>query len=261
MAEFLPEISETLTKLPKGFAKRLLFAADEVVELSAEQLGKATCVGGSDNTTALIRAWDVAAEKFNSAIVWIHGPQPILLGTVDELAQRWERRPDGPALYDVQVSNGPNRITEKLDDIQAIKSVPRLEDLGSNLERLFSSWVDDFLSLRRERLEQYSVPATTIKPTSRHLARLWARDEVLRLLADKKRDEAIKLAAAYHLVTPVTGAVVLETQEQYQRAGLQPVDANSVPTIPEPEMWALMIVVGIVLTWAVYRRKLQCRTA
>lgn len=262
MAEFLPEISGVLTKLPKRFAERLLLAGDEVIELSAEQLRKAKCIGGSDNTAALLRAWDVAAEKYNSAIVWIHGPQPILLGTADELVQRWERRPDGPILYDVQAQHGPNRIIEKLDGIQAVESVPRLGNLGSDLERLFSSWVDAPLPLRRERLEQDCVP-TTIPgtPTSSHLARLWARDEVLRLLAEKKRDDAIKLAAAYHLVTPATGAVALETQQQYQQAGLQPVDANSVPTIPEPETWALMIVVGIVLTWAVYRRKSRCRTA
>lgn len=261
MSDCLPEIADAFLKLPQGIEFSLIFAGDEVVELSAEQLRKAKCIGGSDNTAALIRAWDVAAEKDNSAIVWIHGPQPILLGTADELVQRWERRPDGPVLYDLQAQHGPNRITEKLDGLQAVKSVPRLGNLGSDLERLFSSWVDAPLPLRRERLERTSVSVVGFKPTSSHLARLWARDEALRLLAERKRDDAIKLAAAYHLVTPVTGAVVLETQEQYQRAGLQPVNANSVPTIPEPETWVLMVVVGIVLIWAVYRRKSQCRTA
>ena len=51
--------------------------------------------------------------------------------------------------------------------------------------------------------------------TSDHLARLWANDEVARILAPRDaelEDEAIILAARYQLVTPVTGAVVLETE-------------------------------------------------
>ena len=65
-------------------------------------------------------------------------------------------------------------------------------------------------------------------------------------------DEAITLAARYQLVTPVTGAVVLETAEQYRASGLAPVDAGSVPTIPEPGMVALLIVAGGFLIWLMY---------
>ena len=42
--------------------------------------------------------------------------------------------------------------------------------------------------------------------------------------------------------TPVSGAVVLETKQQYDEAGLQPVPPGSVPTVPEPETWLLIIV-------------------
>ena len=42
--------------------------------------------------------------------------------------------------------------------------------------------------------------------------------------------------------------------EQYRAAGLQPVDAGSVPTIPEPEMVILLAVVGIFLSWLVFRK-------
>ena len=69
--------------------------------------------------------------------------------------------------------------------------------------------------------------------------------------------EAVELAALYQLVTPVSGAVVLETEEQYQRAGLKPVDAGTVPTIPEPEMIMLMAVVGAIFLWLFYRQKMM----
>ena len=38
--------------------------------------------------------------------------------------------------------------------------------------------------------------------------------------------DALALAMKYQLVTPISGAVVLETQAQYDAAGLQPVDSG-----------------------------------
>jgi hypothetical protein len=90
-------------------------------------------------------------------------------------------------------------------------------------------------------------PIGDARRTSDHLVRLWAAQEVERLLAVGKpeaRAEAVKLAAHHQIVTAVTGAVVLETQAQYDAAGLTPVDPASVPTIPEP---ATIILSAIVL--------------
>jgi hypothetical protein len=53
---------------------------------------------------------------------------------------------------------------------------------------------------------------------------------------------------------------VLETQQQYDAAGLQPVPEGTVPTIPEPEEWALMLVALGVLLY-MYRRRHEFFTA
>ena len=75
---------------------------------------------------------------------------------------------------------------------------------------------------------------------------LWAWSKVRGLLNESRRsgsqdyairDEATLFAANHHLVTPVSGAVVLETQAQYDRAGLVPEDKkhmHSVANTPEP---------------------------
>jgi hypothetical protein len=63
------------------------------------------------------------------------------------------------------------------------------------------------------------------------------------------------LAARHQLVTEVTGAVVLERQEQYAAAGLTPVESGSVPTVPEPETWALLAVAAGGLAVALRRRQ------
>ena len=73
--------------------------------------------------------------------------------------------------------------------------------------------------------------------------------------AASMRPEAIKLAAMYHIITPVSGAVVLETARQYQANSLTPVDRDSVPTIPEPEAWALLIIALLLIVWFILRHR------
>src|SRR5262249_47373668 len=107
------------------------------------------------------------------------------------------------------------------------------------------------------------VTSGSSKETSKHLARLWAFDEVTNLLRvgdSKNSDAARELASSYQIVTPLTGAVVLETREQYQRAGLEPVKSGSVPTIPEPEEWLLMLTALLILFWILFRRRFACGT-
>jgi hypothetical protein len=53
----------------------------------------------------------------------------------------------------------------------------------------------------------------------------------------------------------VSGAVVLESQAQYDAAGLQPVPEGTVPTIPEPEEWALIVVALLVIAYACLKRR------
>ena len=59
----------------------------------------------------------------------------------------------------------------------------------------------------------------------------------------------------YRLVTPVSGAVVLETKQQYEESGLTPASQATVPTVPEPHEWAMIIVALATLAWLVWRRQ------
>jgi len=62
----------------------------------------------------------------------------------------------------------------------------------------------------------------------------------------------VALAAKYQLVTPVSGAVVLETKQQYDESRLTPVSQATVPTVPEPHEWALILIACAVLIWLVW---------
>jgi hypothetical protein len=135
-----------------------------------------------------------------------------------------------------------------------VRSVERRGTVQQDLERLLHEWGRESSEtvLVRERVPVGKSDAVAGKRTSAHLARLWAAGEVLRLLESRNatdREQATKLAMRYQIVTPVSGAVVLETQEQYNQAGLQPASPATVPSIPEPEEWLLMFVVAAMLLW------------
>lgn len=274
MKEFGNDIQRALATLPPEVDLKLVLAeADGVdegsesqsltasgIEDSKAKLNYANFAGGANNAPALLKAWDLAAQKpGKNAIVWIHAPQLMELQSVHGLRQRWDR-PYGPLLYSIQAIQGSDEIDKNLDGIDEVRPVARMGTLGKDLERLFkqlTAQVNTFKFERTNRKIDCGFNTSEAVETSTHLARLWANDEVNRILAardESLREAAVTLAVRYQLVTPVSGAVVLENAEQYRAAGLEPVNAGSVPTIPEPEMVALMALVAIVLSFLVYRK-------
>jgi len=94
---------------------------------------------------------------------------------------------------------------------------------------------------------------------SDHIARLWASERVLELMRANPSGNcsaAVALATEYRLVTPVSGAVVLETKQQYDEASLTPVSQATVPTVPEPHEWALLLIACAGLLWWTWRNRI-----
>ena len=268
MEGFNEEIKTAIRSLPPEFDVKLVLADAEKdltasgIEDASSALDQAEFLGGADNVPALEKAWELAAETpGNNAIVWIHAPQLLQIRSAEGLAIQWEDGPYGPSLYSVQTKSGSDVILKTLDGINHVKAVPRMSNLDKDLKKLFERLTGQSSSLEfvrtSKRVEALPDPHEAIE-TSNHIARLWANDEVARILAardESLHEAATMLAVRYQLVTPVSGAVVLETAEQYQAAGLNPVDKGTVPTIPEPEMVALLAVVGVLLTWLIYRKR------
>jgi len=272
MRRWAPEIKQATTSLPENFDVKWVLADNDgssdgkdIAVLWPGQLDwelrAANFAGGADNERALLKAWDIAAgTPGNNAIVWIHSPQRLLFGSVEELRQRWERRPYGPTLYAVQTTIGPDEIERQLDGISEVKSVPRVDVLQTDLKNLFARLTGQSTTVelvRSSKKMDKQLDLSNAVETSDHLARLWANDEVTRIITpgdENLTDAARALAVRYQLVTPVSGAVVLETPEQYRANGLKPVDAGTVPTIPEPEIVALLLVASVFIVWLCYMK-------
>jgi hypothetical protein len=274
MAHEAGAVADAVAKLPQERELLLVFASDDLERaqvrkvtpaVAAQEIREHSFIGGHDNTAALAAALDAlaseSARQTERVLVWVHGPQPVLMATTDPIQQRLAREGGAGRWYDVQVTPGPNVVGPEIEASQAIETLSLRE-----VATLFDTWRAGASEMHivRERIAIEGVPTLLDdEQTSTHLARLWARDEVARLILAEPatRERAIALASEYQLVTPVTGAVVLETQQQYDEAGLTPVPPGTVPTIPEPEEWALIVVAIAILLFAYRRRAAQAMRA
>jgi hypothetical protein len=264
MREASGRIAKILSSVPAGMDINIVLSRDEGEPLThagsnngndaANLVTSFTYAGGKDNTSALARGMDLAFAQPDAVLLWVHGPQPVLLNTEEALLQRLTRGPRQGEWYDLQVTPGRNLVIERLDGFASPATIDEPE-----LERLVGSWGSGqgAFIVTRERIEKAGGELPAEGRTSDHLARLWANDEVGRLIrigGIEARRAAVGLAQDYQLVTPVSGAVVLETRQQYRAAGLEPVPEGSVPTIPEPEEWLLIVIALAVLVYA-YRSR------
>jgi len=268
MRQLIPQLRAALEQLPASAAVQLVFAGDGLptvfehrhADLAATLafLDKRSFEGGRDNGAALARAWEWTSGDDNGAIVWIHGPQPEESGDADVLVQAIARRPWHGTFYDMQAAPGPNVLASRIDGASVPWTVRTSAYTPDGLASFLGSLRPDAkrLSVQREREPVRAMSNEAL--TSGHLARLWAAQQIGILASIPERQgEAIAMATNYQLVTPVSGAVVLESEAANTAAGLQGVEPGSVPTIPEPETWAMLMVALLILA----ARRLRQRRA
>ncbi|HZN30145.1 MAG TPA: VIT domain-containing protein, partial [Xanthobacteraceae bacterium] len=222
-------------------------------------------VGGKDNAPALAEALVMLESEPQGTLLWIHGPQPVSFGDgaarLEQAAARLSRLPD-VVLYSIEP--GPNEALPDAPWAWAARSLPQTGAPQADLAGFFARAAGQTQTFAVRRAEGHTSEGQA--KGSDHIARLWASTRVLELMrADptNNRAAAAALASRYHLVTPVSGAVVLETQQQYDESRLTPVSQAqaTVPTVPEPHEWALLAVACAMLGWFTWRSRQRLVTA
>ncbi|HEX3249826.1 MAG TPA: hypothetical protein VHS05_10395 [Pyrinomonadaceae bacterium] len=236
------------------------------IDAVTKLLASTQFVGGADNAPALGRAWDLAtATPGNNAIVWIHGPQRVALESVKPLIERWEERFYGPSLYSVQTSVGSDEIEKKLDGIAEVKSVVRLGALQTDLERLFqqlSGRIPTYEFVRSVKHPNQNLDLEGIE-TSDQLARLWANDEVQRILSARDnslREAATMLALRYKLVTPASGAVIQDSHGDFDSSNLESPRVATFSSVDEGDFGSLFFLTLIFFGWLIYVKARKANT-
>ena len=279
MAEWQPQIKAALYTLASDVDVQLVLADAEWlhetdrenfvasgVNSASALLSSVPFEGGADNAPALIKAWDLAtATPGNNAIVWIHSPQRTLLEPIDPLINKWAERFYGPSLYSVQTSVGSDAIAKRLDGINEVKSVIRLGTLRQDLEQLFGQLSGRLTSFEfvRSVKRPDSQPGLDGLETSDHLARLWANDEVARILNakdDSLRTPAAMLALRYKLVTPASGAVIQEVPTQLNNSDLKSFDEPTFVAAAEPDFASLLLLACFFFGWIIFLKTRKAST-
>ena len=231
-------------------------------------------VGGRCNLVALVKAFEsLARSGESSALVWIHGAQPVVSQTADVLSAKIAAAAN-VRVFLCQISSGTCEITGALAPSLSISSCSAAainNGAAGTLEGLFSSWGTQGWQITRANVARADVPPGAVQ-AGRHLGRLWAAEEVLRTyrVGDPvSLEKAQKFALPWQIVTPVTGAVVLETAEQYKANNLKPADSESVPTttsssvpsVPEPGTVCCLMLAALAVAFVAVRRARNVRRA
>ncbi len=227
--EHITDIRSALAKLPSGITSSLIVAADESngqIESTPltdglKNLSTYHFTGGNDNLEAVIKAAEEAGDSDRGAVLWIHGPQP---GFNREI---YIMTPFAavPAFYDLDVENGGTNLNEFFKNHREIGPfipVARSSSVGKDLQRLIARWQPDGKEYVVEYGRSNSKPSQTIAAGEQasELAGLWAADRCAKLLGAGNMLKAAEVAIQYGLVTPVSGATVLENKVDYQKFGL-----------------------------------------
>jgi hypothetical protein len=206
----------------------------------ADWLHGITFAGGIDAVPALRHAVRLAAEREIHDVIWVCGAQELALSS-DAATQR---AVDHPAVRVLAIPVAAGHCV--LRAVRHRSNVRECARAGILAETLVECC--DAPRSRHLRRDPRPGPATAgMAQVSDHLARLWAAGEVL-ALGPTAPAAAATLGARYRLVTPWSGAVVLENPAQYATYGLDPADSNEVappvPGEPVPEPSSLLLLLA-----------------
>lgn len=181
-------------------------------------------------------------------VLWIHGPQPINTNSSKSLQADLSKASHSRQLYDFQIASGPNELLNGLEPNDNFVSVPRTGAVKADLERLFSAWSEDVPSSADPRrfvnwqsvnvansgkdLKSEDAVTGPVKGPVKGLVKdavkdaaqgvvfrstsvpglreLFGYQKFLESYNNSNIAPALILAERYHLVTPVSSAVVLE---------------------------------------------------
>lgn len=262
IAKYIREIAQGLKYIPRDSSIELYKIGDDSTNkaicgdvhandstyLSAlANLENGEYVGGQDDSEILIPQTKLAFT--DKAILWIHGAQPVCGPTKWTLNSSLNTGRAQPLIYDFQVEAGPVAMTQNLNPSASLITVPRVDTVESDLRSLFSTWRSDWQ--RTPIFTRQPDQETVGHLTPLELPQLAAYDQIIQDLDSptatvdsESWGDAVKLADQYHLVSPVSSAIVKTMEDKAKDEKEQKI---AVAVGPEADTWLLLLVVAGIL--------------
>ncbi|MDX1988168.1 MAG: VIT domain-containing protein [Candidatus Obscuribacter sp.] len=234
MSKYLKSVAAGLKSLPSSISSTIYLVGDQSLRLgnsgfkgdekpyleAVQKVEGFVAVGGQDDSLVLQEALMRAGREKDSAVLWIHGAQPLSPGSFTPIERMLVGSPLRPALFDLPVSSGPNEILNGVDADTRILRVNRSGDLADDLKNLFHS-IDPSFAASREQLAaqqlQYvdssGLTEAGARKVSPWLVNIFAAAEIKRRLsgcpAARVSDNPVLLADLCKIVSPVSSAIVV----------------------------------------------------
>ena len=199
-------------------------------------LQDASFVGGHSNDSELREALDSASERADSAVLWIHGPQPLAGNALHTSALDLIHNVH---LYDFEIQPGANVVLQNLymescGSQISYMPVSRKGTAAEDLKALFDGWKNPEKKNVVVRSVSDKRPSNLVSDSglSAQITSLWAKAQVEQLIANGMRGPAERLGTKYRLISSVTGAVVLANPADYDKYKLDPGSYENAPEGP-----------------------------
>uniref|UniRef100_UPI00375371A0 PEP-CTERM sorting domain-containing protein n=1 Tax=Armatimonas sp. TaxID=1872638 RepID=UPI00375371A0 len=212
------------TRLAKGEESVWTDAA----QVTESFLNSRRFVGGVDAVPALKRLSQTENTVRPTTILWLHGPVPQEAVSPQPLLEARSLHKNTPSLVGLLVTPGQDVV---MDALSTDKRIHTREGIG------WAGAVQRAAQAAQSTTDARSIPLGGREPalggiylapnadadSQTDWARLAATSRVLRAwYTGYDQDALAKAAARRRLITPLSGAVVLENKEQYERHGLDP---------------------------------------
>lgn len=216
-------LQQLLEKFPRPYT--LVYPKNDLTAESAEMTpGRKpsfpeTFSGGRDNYWALIKGWSLSLSNPRSALIWFHGPQPLLSYSQEIFNQQRIHGSHAPIFFDVPIINGPNIYLEKFQDLFQPEVLLWDESSRGLLADRLSELVSPHYSHNEVvySTETYTKGTDSVSPwVSETIARLWAAQEIEKCFATDNRDQVEMLTRTYSILHRDSSAVALETMDTVQ---------------------------------------------
>ncbi len=241
MKQVAEEIKKCILTLPQKlhavvyFARTQEIASHEKIKYlplktAANEINSELFEGGNDNSAVLRTAIENTAEKPNSVVLWIHGPQPVLFSEIENTPMDLIYP---VKLVDLAIQEGPDKVTPALrlgsTDINKSCAYSKLDRSGSlenDLNALIKDWTVEKTVTKLVRVASQSPESATLvdaPETAQQVATLWAESQYRYLLESGRTTQAIALARHYEILTPDTEYILsLKSAQQLHPRSYKP---------------------------------------